>query len=81
MRPFATPQPRSLLRTPTRVSTCVQVLLAMHRALEQATGGGGSTGVADMVFGLLLGGGMTSGGQTPVLSCDRPMDINTRLLL
>jgi len=59
-----------------------QVLAAMTRSLEQQTGVSSNTpDLAGMVFGFLLGGGMTSSGQTPVLSSDRPLDINMRLML
>lgn len=64
--------------------TYAQVLAAMHTAIEHATGGPQPPGmdVAGMVLGLLLGGGVMSQGQTPVLSCDKQIDIsNTRLLL
>lgn len=65
--------------------TYAQVLSHMMSALQAATGGGGgmNLGAAGGVLAMLLGGGMMpSSGQTPVLSCDKPIDLyNGRLSL
>ena len=49
-----------------------------------AGGGGGGGGLAGMLFGMMdMGGG--GGGrrepQIPVLSCDKPMNLGTQLLM
>jgi hypothetical protein len=60
-----------------------QVLAAMDASLRQATGGGGGIsygggGLLGALLGVAMGG---SSGQTPVLSCDKQIDLNTRLML
>jgi hypothetical protein len=67
-----------------------QLLMHMHETLERVTGGGGGGmqmpggALGGLVAGLLLGmpvggiGGM--GGQSPVLCCDKQIDLyNTRI--
>ncbi len=64
--------------------TYAQLLSHMMSALQAATGGGGlNLGAAGGVLAMLLGGGvLLSSGQTPVLSCDKPIDLyNGRLSL
>ena len=40
------------------------------------------SGLAGLLGELLMGGpSMAQSGQTPVLSCDRPFDLNTPLML
>ena len=67
----------------------------MTNTLHQATkggnanaaaySGGGGGGVLDLLFGGGGGGGgrysAPSESQTPVLSCDRPIDLNTPLMI
>jgi hypothetical protein len=71
-----------------------QLLMHMHETLERVTGGGGGGGmqlpggalgglVSVLLQGTLMGGGGGMGGmggQSPVLCCDKQIDLyNTRI--
>mmetsp|Transcript_29128 Transcript_29128/g.64374 ORF Transcript_29128/g.64374 Transcript_29128/m.64374 type:complete len:475 (+) Transcript_29128:180-1604(+) len=58
-----------------------QLLGNMTVTLERATGGSSASSGGGL-FGLLLGGyDYRSDPQTPVLSCDKPLDLNTHIML